>query len=132
MEGEELKEGLSNLSDTELTDKIARLKKSLFSNIGVRLPMEEDELEWRKRVGSGQSTFAVWFLNRLEAEAESKPANAFQEEIHEEPYKSPVDKGEQVLNVDLKGWDPSTRSTENIASFFVEKSVKAAPVNSEI
>ena len=40
MDGEELKEGLSNLSDTELTDKIARLKKSLFSNIGVRLQME--------------------------------------------------------------------------------------------
>lgn len=65
MDGEELKEGLSNLSDTELTDKIARLKKSLFSNIGVRLPdggeklranikLHEDELEWRKRVGSNQ------------------------------------------------------------------------------
>ncbi|XP_069153198.1 ubiquitin-like-specific protease 1D isoform X4 [Solanum lycopersicum] len=141
MDGEELKEGLSNLSDTELTDKIARLKKSLFSNIGVRLPdggeklranikLHEDELEWRKR-------------------AVSKPANAFQEELYalnpcdhkstlnnqfshrkrhkrellsqEEPYKSPVDKGEQVLNVDLKGWDSSTRSKENKASCFSEK-----------
>ncbi|KAH0678974.1 hypothetical protein KY284_020059 [Solanum tuberosum] len=65
MDGEELKEGLSNLSDTELTGKIARLKKSLSSNIGVRLPdggvklranikLHEDELEWRKRVGSDQ------------------------------------------------------------------------------
>lgn len=146
MDGEELKEGLSNLSDTELTGKIARLKKSLSSNIGVRLPdggeklranikLHEDELEWRKRVGSDQ--------------AESKPANAFQEELYalnpcdrkstlnnqfsqrkrhkrellsqEAPYKSPVDKGEQVLNVDLKGWDSSTRSKENIASCFLEK-----------
>lgn len=143
MDGEELKEGLSNLSDTELTGKIARLKKSLSSNIGVRLPdggeklranikLHEDELEWRKRVGSDQ--------------AESKPANAFQEELYalnpcdrksilnnqfsqrkrhkrelfsqEAPYKSPVDK---VLNVDLKGWDSSTRSKENIASCFLEK-----------
>ncbi|KAH0685060.1 hypothetical protein KY289_022812 [Solanum tuberosum] len=146
MDGEELKEGLSNLSDTELTGKIARLKKSLSSNIGVRLPdggeklranikLHEDELEWRKRVGSDQ--------------AKSKPANAFQEELYalnpcdrkstlnnqfsqrkrhkrellsqEAPYKSPVDKGEQVLNVDLKGWDSSTRSKENIASCFLEK-----------
>uniref|UniRef100_A0A0V0H315 Putative ovule protein n=1 Tax=Solanum chacoense TaxID=4108 RepID=A0A0V0H315_SOLCH len=146
MDGEELKEGLSNLSDTELTGKIARLKKSLSSNIGVRLPdggeklranikLHEDELEWRKRVGSDQ--------------AESKPANAFQEELYalnpcdrkrilnnqfsqrkrhkrellsqEAPYKSPVDKGEQVLNVDLKGWDSSTRSKENIASCFLDK-----------
>ncbi|KAL3339251.1 hypothetical protein AABB24_028074 [Solanum stoloniferum] len=146
MDGEELKEGLSNLSDTELTDKIARLKKSLSSNIGVRLPdggeklranikLHEDELEWRKRVGSDQ--------------AESKPANAFQEELYalnpcdrkstlnnqfsqrkrhkrellsqEAPYESPVDKAEQVLNVDLKGWDSSTRSKESIASCFSEK-----------
>ncbi|XP_049392723.1 ubiquitin-like-specific protease 1D isoform X3 [Solanum stenotomum] len=146
MDGEELKEGLSNLSDTELTGKIARLKKSLSSNIGVRLPdggeklranikLHEDELEWRKRVGSDQ--------------AESKPANAFQEELYalnpcdrkhilnnqfsqrkrhkrellsqEAPYKSPVDKGEQVLNVDLKGWDSSTCSKENIASCFLDK-----------
>ncbi|XP_049368920.1 ubiquitin-like-specific protease 1D isoform X4 [Solanum verrucosum] len=141
MDGEELKEGLSSLSDTELTGKIARLKKSLSSNIGVRLPdggeklranikLHEDELEWRKR-------------------AESKPANAFQEELYalnpcdrksilnnqfsqrkrhkrellsqEAPYKSSVDKGEQVLNVDLKGWDSSTRSKENIASCFLDK-----------
>ncbi|WMV24311.1 hypothetical protein MTR67_017696, partial [Solanum verrucosum] len=299
MDGEELKEGLSSLSDTELTGKIARLKKSLSSNIGVRLPdggeklranikLHEDELEWRKRVGSdqlpyasenflfhkrkrqssnnppalsdfplhklfffqgpvqilrcciptlpswiadpstivntshffvcvgtrggrmgnlygiaslslrgsgkdclhstlprptcgislgvtldlvcmcmytgapynfepqaspsvssSQSTYAVWFLNKLEAEAESKPANAFQEELYalnpcdrksilnnqfsqrkrhkrellsqEAPYKSSVDKGEQVLNVDLKGWDSSTRSKENIASCFLDK-----------
>ncbi|KAL3370697.1 hypothetical protein AABB24_007641 [Solanum stoloniferum] len=146
MDGEELKEGLSSLSDTELTGKIARLKKSLSSNIGVRLPdggeklranikLHEDELEWRKRVGSDQ--------------AESKPANAFQEELYalnpcdrksilnnqfsqrkrhkrellsqEAPYKSSVDKGEQVLNVDLKGWDSSTRSKENIASCFLDK-----------
>lgn len=87
----------------------------------------------------------------IELQAESKPANAFQEELYalnpcdrkstlnnqfsqrkrhkrellsqEAPYKSPVDKGEQVLNVDLKGWDSSTRSKENIASCFLEKYV---------
>ena len=85
----------------------------------------------------------------IELQAVSKPANAFQEELYalnpcdhkstlnnqfshrkrhkrellsqEEPYKSPVDKGEQVLNVDLKGWDSSTRSKENKASCFSEK-----------
>ncbi|XP_016572899.1 ubiquitin-like-specific protease 1D isoform X3 [Capsicum annuum] len=187
MDGEE---GLSNLSNTELTDKIARLKKSLSGSIGARLPdggeklraniqLHEDELELRKRVASdkeslkvgcniisapdnfephaspsvssSQSTFAVCFLNKLEAnQAESKPANAFQEEIYvlnpcdckrtlsnqfsqrkrhereflsrQAPYKSPVDKDELVLNVDLKGRDCSTLSEAKIASCFSKKS----------
>lgn len=65
MDGEELNEGLSNLSNTELTDKIARLKKSLSGSIGARLPdggeklranikLHEDELKWRKRLDSDQ------------------------------------------------------------------------------
>ncbi|XP_055800666.1 ubiquitin-like-specific protease 1D isoform X2 [Solanum dulcamara] len=147
MDGEELKEGLLNLSNAELTDKIARLKKSLSGSIGARLPdggeklranikLHEDELEWRKRLGSDQ-------------QAESKLANAFQEELYalnpcdrkrtlnnqfsqrkrqkqellsqEVPCKSSVDKDEQVLNVDLKGRDSSTRYKENIASCFSEK-----------
>lgn len=146
MDGEEVKEGLSNLSNTELNDKIARLKKSLSGSIGARLPdggeklranikLHEDELELRKRLGSDK--------------AESKPANAFQEELYalnscdrkrtlnkqfsqrkrhkgellsqDSPYKSPVDKGEQVLNVDLKGRDSSTHSEEHITSCFSEK-----------
>ncbi|MCD9639823.1 hypothetical protein HAX54_024566 [Datura stramonium] len=63
MDGEEHKEGLSNLSNIELTEKLARLKRSLSGSIGARLPdggeklranikLHEDELEWRKRLGS--------------------------------------------------------------------------------
>ncbi|KAF3642556.1 hypothetical protein FXO37_22454 [Capsicum annuum] len=102
-------------------------------------------------VSSSQSTFAVCFLNKLEANAESKPANAFQEEIYvlnpcdckrtlsnqfsqrkrhereflsrQAPYKSPVDKDELVLNVDLKGRDCSTLSEAKIASCFSKKYV---------
>ncbi|MCD9639824.1 hypothetical protein HAX54_024567 [Datura stramonium] len=97
----------------------------------------------RKRTLNDQFSQRLW-----EAKAKSKPANAFQEEYAlnlcdrkrtlndqfsqrkrhkqellslEAPYKSPVDKGDEVLN-DLKGRDSSTRcSEENIASYFSEK-----------
>lgn len=87
----------------------------------------------------------------IELQAESKPANAFQEELYslnpcdrkktlnnqfsqrkrhkrelssqETPYKSPVDKGEQVLKVDLKGRVSCARSKENITRSFSEKCV---------
>ncbi|KAJ8564640.1 hypothetical protein K7X08_001100 [Anisodus acutangulus] len=148
MDGEEHnKEGLSYLSITEITDKITRLKKSLSGTVGARLPdggeklkanikLHEDELEKRRRVGS-------------EKQVESKPGNAFQEELYtlnscdrkrtlnnqfsqrkrhkressqEAPYKFPVQKGEQVLNVDLKGRDSATcRSEENISSCYSKK-----------
>nr|XP_009778703.1 PREDICTED: uncharacterized protein LOC104228017 isoform X2 [Nicotiana sylvestris] len=63
MDGEEHKEGLSNLSNTELTEKIRRLKRSLSGTIGARLSdggkklranikLHEGELERRQRVGS--------------------------------------------------------------------------------
>ncbi|KAM3281617.1 ubiquitin-like-specific protease 1D isoform X5 [Capsicum chacoense] len=159
MDGEE---GLSNLSNTELTDKIARLKKSLSGSIGARLPdggeklraniqLHEDELELRKRVASDKEVDGCVKHNFCSVgKAESKPANAFQEEIYvlnpcdckrtlsnqfsqrkrhkreflsrQAPYKSPVDKDELVLNVDLKGRDCSTLSEAKIASCFSKKS----------
>ncbi|XP_059308494.1 ubiquitin-like-specific protease 1D isoform X2 [Lycium ferocissimum] len=197
MDGEE---GISHLSITELIDKIARLKKSLSSNIGARLPdggqklkanikLHEDELERRKRVGSqkevdgcvrhdfcsigapdnfepqaspsvssSQATFAACFLNKLEAKAESKPANAFQEELYalnpcdrkstlnnqfskrkrhkreslsqEAHYKFPVDNGEQVLNVDLKGRDSSSRCSEESITICFSEKTKASQARS--
>ncbi|XP_059308502.1 ubiquitin-like-specific protease 1D isoform X9 [Lycium ferocissimum] len=198
MDGEE---GISHLSITELIDKIARLKKSLSSNIGARLPdggqklkanikLHEDELERRKRVGSqkevdgcvrhdfcsigapdnfepqaspsvssSQATFAACFLNKLEAkQAESKPANAFQEELYalnpcdrkstlnnqfskrkrhkreslsqEAHYKFPVDNGEQVLNVDLKGRDSSSRCSEESITICFSEKTKASQARS--
>ncbi|XP_059308500.1 ubiquitin-like-specific protease 1D isoform X7 [Lycium ferocissimum] len=152
MDGEE---GISHLSITELIDKIARLKKSLSSNIGARLPdggqklkanikLHEDELERRKRVGSQK--------------AESKPANAFQEELYalnpcdrkstlnnqfskrkrhkreslsqEAHYKFPVDNGEQVLNVDLKGRDSSSRCSEESITICFSEKTKASQARS--
>ncbi|XP_060186513.1 ubiquitin-like-specific protease 1D isoform X5 [Lycium barbarum] len=198
MDGEE---GISHLSNTDLIDKIARLKKSLSSNIGARLPdggqklkanikLHEDELERRKRVGSqkevdgcvrhdfcsigapdnfepqaspsvssSQATFAACFLNKLEAkQAESKPANAFQEELYalnpcdrektlnnqfskrkrhkreslsqEARYKFPVDNGEQVLNVDLKGRDSSSRCSEESITICFSEKTKASQARS--
>ncbi|XP_059308499.1 ubiquitin-like-specific protease 1D isoform X6 [Lycium ferocissimum] len=153
MDGEE---GISHLSITELIDKIARLKKSLSSNIGARLPdggqklkanikLHEDELERRKRVGS-------------QKQAESKPANAFQEELYalnpcdrkstlnnqfskrkrhkreslsqEAHYKFPVDNGEQVLNVDLKGRDSSSRCSEESITICFSEKTKASQARS--
>ncbi|XP_060186516.1 ubiquitin-like-specific protease 1D isoform X8 [Lycium barbarum] len=152
MDGEE---GISHLSNTDLIDKIARLKKSLSSNIGARLPdggqklkanikLHEDELERRKRVGSQK--------------AESKPANAFQEELYalnpcdrektlnnqfskrkrhkreslsqEARYKFPVDNGEQVLNVDLKGRDSSSRCSEESITICFSEKTKASQARS--
>ncbi|XP_060186514.1 ubiquitin-like-specific protease 1D isoform X6 [Lycium barbarum] len=153
MDGEE---GISHLSNTDLIDKIARLKKSLSSNIGARLPdggqklkanikLHEDELERRKRVGS-------------QKQAESKPANAFQEELYalnpcdrektlnnqfskrkrhkreslsqEARYKFPVDNGEQVLNVDLKGRDSSSRCSEESITICFSEKTKASQARS--
>ncbi|XP_019224798.1 PREDICTED: ubiquitin-like-specific protease 1D isoform X1 [Nicotiana attenuata] len=148
MDGEEHKEVLSNLSNTELTEKIRRLKRSLSGTIGARLrdggeklraniKLHEGELERRQQVGS-------------QKQADSKTVNAFKKEIYalnpcdhkrtlnrqfsqrkckrellsqEEPYKFPVDKGETVLNIDLKGRDSSTPcySEEKIASCFSKK-----------
>ncbi|XP_016477477.1 ubiquitin-like-specific protease 1D isoform X4 [Nicotiana tabacum] len=94
MDGEEHKEGLSNLSNTELTEKIRRLKRSLSGTIGARLSdggkklranikLHEGELERRQRVGSQKEFDGCMRHDSCSiGKADSKTANAFQKELY--------------------------------------------------
>ncbi|KAF3642555.1 hypothetical protein FXO37_22453 [Capsicum annuum] len=106
MDGEE---GLSNLSNTELTDKIARLKKSLSGSIGARLPdggeklraniqLHEDELELRKRVASDKARvgkFCIPIQNFGREGSEAVPSQ-LKLELH---TRLVLDKSSSMLNI---------------------------------